>query len=268
MNRAYALPVAFALVVMLAAPAFAATPLTISTSGGTLYFPGDNAVVYFTTTANGALVNPDTTTVTLYLPNDANSFTLNATNVGTGVFYVNYTLPATATSGFYAVVISASYQSGAYLGTVTTGFEVSQGLINQENSILAAIGGLSSQISSVESNILSAMGVVGTSLNSTMGTVEASMNSADTTLTGAITASQNAITSAVTQAQTNIQGSVTSAQNTLSSSISASISSSFASLSSSNTTSFNNIRNYEYYILALTAIVLVLAIVILVLKRK
>jgi len=264
MNRVYALPVAFALVVMLAAPAFAASPLTISSSGGTLYFPGENAVVYFTTTANGALVNPDTTTVTLYLPNNANSFTLNATNVGTGVYYVNYTLPATALSGFYAVVITASYQSGAYLGTATTGFEVSQGLINQQNSILAAIGGLSSQISSVESNILSAMGVVGTSLNTTIATAEASMNTADSTLTGAITASQNAVTSAVSQAQTNIQGSVSTAQSSLSSSIS----SSFASLTSSNTSSFNNITNYEYYILALTAIVLIFAIVILVLKRK
>ena len=52
MKRALALPIAFAIVTMLAAPAFAASPLSISTSGGTLYFPGDNAVVYFTTTAN------------------------------------------------------------------------------------------------------------------------------------------------------------------------------------------------------------------------
>jgi len=263
-KRALALPAAFAILILLAAPAFAATPLTISTTGGTLYFPGENAVVYFTTTANGALVNPDTTTVTLYLPNNANSFTLTPTNVGTGVYYVNYTLPATAMSGFYAVVVTASYQSGSYVGTVATGFEVSQGLINQQNSILAAISGLSSQISTVESNILSAMGVVGTSLNSTLGSVKASMTSADSTLTGAITASQNAVTSAVSQAQTNVQGSVSSAQNSLSSSIS----SSFASLSSSNTTSFNNITNYEYYILALTAIVLIFAIVILVVKRK
>jgi hypothetical protein len=264
LKRALAIPVAFAIFIMLAAPAFAATPLTISTTGGTLYFPGENAVVYFTTTANGVLVNPDTTTVTLYLPNNANSFTLSATNVGTGVFYANYTLPATALSGFYAVVITASYQSGSYIGTVATGFEVSQGLINQQNSILAAIGGLSNQISSVESNILSAMGVVGTSLNSTLGSVKASMTSADSTLTGAITASQNAVTSAVSQSQTNIQSSVSAAQ----SSISSSLASSIASLTSSNTTSFNNITNYEYYIMALTAIVLICTIVILVLKRK
>ena len=263
-KKALAIPVAFAIIVMFAAPAFASTPLTISTTGGTLYFPGDNAVVYFTTTANGALVNPDTTTVTMYLPNNANSFTLSATNVGTGVYYVNYTLPATALSGFYAVVITASYQSGSFIGTVATGFEVSQGLINQQNSILAAIGGLSNQISSVESNILSAMGVVGTTLNSTLGSVKASMSSADSTLTGAITASQNAVTSAVTQAQTNIQSSVSSAQGSISSSLTSSI----ASLASSNTNSFNNITNYEYYILALTAIVLVFAIAILVLKRK
>jgi hypothetical protein len=252
------------LLLAVASPATATTGLTISTSGGTLYFPGDNAVVYFTTTANGALVNPDTTTVTLYLPNNANSFALTPTNAGTGVYYVNYTLPTDASTGYYAVVITASYSSGAYLGTTVTGFEVSQGLINQQNSILAAIGGLSTQISSVESNILSAMGVVGTSLNSTLGSVKASMASADSTLTGAITASQNAMTSAVSQAQTNIQGTVSSAQN----SISSSLSSSLSSLSSSNTTSFNNITNYEYYILALTAIVLIFAIVILVMKRK
>jgi hypothetical protein len=252
------------LLLAIAAPATAATEFTISTSGGSLYFPGDNAVVFFTTTAGGGLVTPDAITITLYLPNNANSFALTPTSAGTGVYYVNYTLPATAMSGFYAVVITASYQSGAYLGTVATGFEVSQGLINQQNSILAAIGGLSSQISSVESNILSVMGVVGTSLNSTLGSVKASMTSADSTLTGAITASQSAVTSAVSQAQTNIQGSVSSAQN----SISSSLTSSLASLTSSNTSSFNNITNYEYYILALTAIVLIFAIVILVMKRK
>ena len=260
MKRALALPIAFAIVTMLAAPAFAASPLSISTSGGTLYFPGDYAVVYFTTTANGALVNPDSTTVTLYLPNNANSFTLTATSAGTGVFYANYTLPDTALSGFYAVVITASYQSGAFLGTATTGFEVSQGLINQQNSILAAIGSLGSQISSAESNILSAMGVVGTSLNATMGSVKASMDAAGTTLTGAITSSQNAMTSALSQAQTNIQGSVSSAQSAISSSV--------ASLSSANSNSFGNVTNYEYIILALTAIVLILAIVLLVQKRK
>ena len=260
MNRALALPVAFALLAMLATPAFAATPLTVSTSGGTLYFPGDNAVVVFSTTANGALVTPDSTTVTLYLPNNANSFTLTATSMGTGVYYANYTLPDTAMSGYYAVVISASYQSGAFLGTATTGFEVSQGLINQQNSILAAIGSLSGQISTAESNILLAMGVVGDSLNSTMGTVKASMDAAGSTLTGAISASQNAVTSAVGQAQTNIQGSVSSAQNAISSSV--------ASLSSTNSDSFANVTNFEYIILALTAVVIVLTIVILLQKRK
>ena len=260
LKRAFALPLAFALLTMLAAPAFAATPLTISASGGSLYFPGDNAVVVFTTTANGVLVTPDSTTVTLYLPNNANSFVLTPVSMGTGVYSVSYALPDTASSGFYAVVVTASYQSGAYLGTATTGFEVSQGLINQQNSILAAIGSLSSQISSLESNILMAMGVVGTSLNSTMGSVKASMDAAGTTLTGAITSSQNAMTSALSQAQTNIQGSVSSAQSAISASL--------GSVSSSNTSSFGNIVNYEYIMLALTAIVLVLAIVILVQKRK
>ena len=260
LKRALALPVAFALLTMLAAPAFAATPLAISTSGGSLYFPGDSAVVVFTTAANGVLVTPDSTTVTLYLPNNANSFALTPVSMGTGVYSASYALPDTATSGFYAVVITASYQSGAYLGTATTGFEVSQGLINQQNSILAAIGSLSSQISSMESNMLLAMGVVGSSLNTTMGTVKASMDAAGTTLTGAITASQNAVTSAVNQAQSNIQGSVSQAQSAISSSL--------GSASSSNNSSFSNIVNYEYIILALTAVVLVLAIAILVIKRK
>ena len=68
------------------------------------------------------------------------------------------------------------------------------------------------------------------------------------------------MTSAVNQAQTNIQGSVSQAQSAISSTVS--------SLSSTNTDSFNNIVNYEYIILALTAIVLILAIVILAIKRK
>ncbi|MDG7007270.1 MAG: hypothetical protein JRN06_03365 [Nitrososphaerota archaeon] len=58
----------------------------------------------------------------------------------------------------------------------------------------------------------------------------------------------------------NIQGSVSQAQSAISSSV--------ASLSSANTSSFNDVVNYEYIKLALTAIVLILAIVLLTVKRN
>lgn len=264
MKRLLALPVAFFLVAMLASPALAANELSISASGGSLYFPGENAVVYFTTTADGTLVNPDTTTVTLYLPSNANSFALTPVSVSTGVFYVNYTLPATALTGFYAVVITASYLSGAYVGTVTSGFEVSQGLISQQNSILAAIGNLGSQLSTAESNILLAIGALNSSLNSAIASVGASVSSMGANLQAAITASQTAMAASVSQGTSAVQGAVSSAQ----SAVTSAMNSTSGSFSSSLDSYFNNINNYEYYILALTAVVLIVTIVILAARRK
>ncbi len=264
LKRALALLVAAVLVTVVAAPVSAASALSISTSGGAIYFPGENAVVYYTITANGALVNPDTATATLYLPNNANSFALTPVGVGTGVFYVNYTLPDTATAGFYAVVITASYQAGAYVGSAVSGFEVSQGIETMQNNILSAIGSLGEQISTAESNLLLAVGALNSSLANSFAASVASLNASlshmQSELQSAISTSQSAMTSAASQATTSIQGAITSAQSALASPIS--------DLSSSNTESFNNVINYQYYILALAAVVLILTIVLLALRRK
>ncbi len=264
MNRALALPVAFILVAAFAAPTHAATDLTISANGGTLYFPGENAVVFYTTTAAGALVNPDTTTVTLYLPNNANSFALTPTTVSTGVFTVNYTLPDTAGPGYYAVVITASYQAGAFTGTTVTGFEVSQGLSDIQSNILTAIGSLSSQVSNIESNILVSISALNSSVSSSQAAVSTALSAMSSTLQNSISASQSATASAISQATTSIQSAVSSAVSSAQSSIISAVNSVPTSVNSS----LDNILNYEYYILALTAVVLIIAIVIAVFRRK
>jgi len=301
----YAIPV-LALLLLAVAPVTAATPLTISTSGGSLYFPGESAVVYFTVTANGALVNPDTTTATLYLPNNANSFALTPVSLATGVFYVNYTLPDPAVYGTYAVVITSSYQSGAFVGSTVASFEVSQGLANMQANELAAVGVLSDQLSTAESNILSTvasgnamLGSVNSSLTnsiagvqssvttvgasvSSLGTsvsnlgttlqgsisssqtaVQSSITTLGTTLQGSITSSQSAVTAAISQGTTSVQGSITSAQ----SAIVSAVNSASSSVTSSINSSLTSIQNYEYILMVLVVIAIILAIIVLVRKK-
>jgi len=136
------------------ASAVSNSTLVIAIDGGVLQFPGETAVFYFTTTANGNVVNPTNMTVTIYFPNNVNNMVLTPTQVTTGVFMVSWTIPANAVTGFYALVVSASYQYGTFGGLAVKGFEISQGLQNNQNQIMTGIGGLSSQLSSVEANIL------------------------------------------------------------------------------------------------------------------
>lgn len=134
--------------------AVSSSTLVISIDGGTLQFPGENATFYFTTTANGNVVNPDNMSVTLYLPNNINSLTLTPIKVTNGVFEVTWAIPANAATGFYSLVVYASYGYGTFGGLAVKGFEISQGIQNNQNQVMTAIGGLSAQLSSVESNIL------------------------------------------------------------------------------------------------------------------
>jgi hypothetical protein len=131
------------------------TTLAISIDGGVLYFPGENAVFYFTTTANGNVVIPDNVSATLYFPNNVNNFVLKPVQVTTGVYMVNWTVPSNAVMGYYALVVYASYAYGTFGGLAVKGFEISQGIQNNQNQIMTGVGALSGQLSSVESNVLS-----------------------------------------------------------------------------------------------------------------
>jgi len=137
--------------------AVSSATLAISINGGTIQFPGETATFYFTTTANGNVVNPSNITVTLYFPNNINNIALTPTQVTNGVYMVQWPIPANAVTGYYALVVYASYQYGTFAGLAVQGFEISQGLQNNQNQIMTGIGGLSAQMSSVEANVMTAL---------------------------------------------------------------------------------------------------------------
>jgi hypothetical protein len=290
---------------MIAMPAFAASPdLLISVDVGALHFPGENAQMFITTTANGALVNPDTITATLYLPNGVNTIAPSPTNVGTGVYMANYTIPDGALTGFYAVVVTASYSGGSFKGSAVKGFEVSQGLSDMQGSILSAIGGLSGQLSSVESNVLSSISSTLNSLNSSFtnqlnGTngkvtalstqvtsLQSSISANLTSLAGSVaslstavqtlvTNSQTAITGAITTAQTAITGAITLASSSTQTQVNSArdailtpVNTMAGQISTISDTTLNNIQTFVYVILAVAILTLLVAIVLIFMKRK
>jgi hypothetical protein len=306
MNRLLAVPLVLALLFVVAVPAFAASDLIISIDGSTLLSPGDTASFVFTTTASGSLVNPSTVTATLYFPNGVNFLPLTPINVATGVYMVSFAVADDAAIGFYAIVVSGSYNFGSYSGTAVKGFEVSE----LQSNILSAIGGLSGQISGVEDNLLGAVNSVTslvTSVNGSVGrqfaatntqltgmqsalsgsisTLGTSISSLGTTVTGAITNSQSAITGAVTNSQTAVTGAITNSQTAVTgavtssqNSVQGSITNSQSSLTSAINTArdyvntqvgnvVNNVQTWEYIILLVAVITLILAVILLMRKK-
>jgi len=136
-----------------------------------LQFPGETAVFYFTATANGNPVNPTNMNVTIYFPNNVNNLALTPTQISTGVYMVSWAIPANAVTGFYALVVSATYQYGTFGGLAVKGFEISQGMQNNQNQVMTSIGALSDQLSSVETYVLSGQSQIMSSID----TVESNM---------------------------------------------------------------------------------------------
>jgi len=238
---------------------------------------------------NGALANMDSVTTTLYLPGGVNTISLTPTNVGTGVYTVTYSVPDDALTGFYALVVNASYSGGTFRGAAVKGFEVSAGLQGMQGNILMAIGGISEQLSTIESNVLSALssmnslvssvnsslsgqlaGVSGqvssaqSNLSSSISTLSASVSSLGTTLQGAITSSQSSIINAINQATTNTQGSVTTARDA----ILTPIGQVKDQLNTISVPGISNVLTYEYAILGITILTLIVAAVLIFIKRK
>lgn len=85
-------------------PGPAAVSLTVSV--GAIYFPGDTAVVYVLSTANGSPANAGTATLLLLLPNGT-SRNLALVSVSTGVYKASYTVPGKNSIGTYGLVASS-----------------------------------------------------------------------------------------------------------------------------------------------------------------
>jgi hypothetical protein len=304
MNRAFAVPLIFVLLAMVAVPVLAASPdLLISIDGSTLLSPGDTASFVFTATANGALVNPTTVTATLYFPNGVNFLPLTPTNISTGVYMVSFAIADDADTGFYAVVVSGSYSG--FSGTAVKGFEVS----DLQGNLLSAIGGLSGQVSSIEDNILGAVNSLtslvnsvnasvssqlnatnakltglnstltgnvsglGTSISSLGTSLQAAITSSQTAVQGSVTSSQNAVTGAITSSQNTITGAITSSQNTVTGAITSSQSSLTSAINGATgnvntkvSDTVSDVQTWEYIILLVAVITLILAVVMLIRK--
>jgi hypothetical protein len=96
--------------------------LTVSVSSGTLYFPGDNAVIFATTNLNGQLTTVTSLQLILVRPNGSN-ITLNAVLVTPGVYKASYVIPAAGSLGTYAVIVRA-HLAGSLDRSALAGFEV------------------------------------------------------------------------------------------------------------------------------------------------
>jgi hypothetical protein len=96
--------------------------LTVSVSTGTIYFPGDTAIVFATTNFNGQPTTIASLQLVLVKPNGSN-ITLNAVLVTPGVYKASYLIPTTGSMGTYAVIVKA-HQAGSSDGFALASFEV------------------------------------------------------------------------------------------------------------------------------------------------
>lgn len=98
-------------------------PATISltVSVGTIYFPGDTAVVYVLSTANGSPAKADSISLLILFPNGT-SKSLTLVAVSTGVYKASYLVPGKNSIGTYGLV-ATSQLNGASASALSS-FEV------------------------------------------------------------------------------------------------------------------------------------------------
>ncbi len=119
--------------------------LTVSLDVGSIYFPGDTAVVYVLTSQSGTPVGPSGLTLRLTLTKpDGSGVTLNATSLGPGLFKATYLIPRNGSLGTYALTARASVTGGAN-GSALRSFEVKLSWLNAQGGTVvsaAAIVGM------------------------------------------------------------------------------------------------------------------------------
>jgi len=98
--------------------------LTVNIEVGTIYFPGDTAVVSVLLTQSGTLVSPAAIQLKIQLIKpDGSMITLNASSVSPGLFIAKYQIPSAGPIGVYAVKATVHSTGGAD-GTGLGSFEV------------------------------------------------------------------------------------------------------------------------------------------------
>ncbi|MEM1994307.1 MAG: hypothetical protein QXW32_02345, partial [Nitrososphaerales archaeon] len=160
--------------VWLTEPALAESlKIDVLIDGAPIHFPGEVATFYVVTLINNELTPVDNIEALLYIPNVYGYIRLNASTVDEGVYRISFMLQDSAEAGFYAIIVKVSSKNGAYKGVAVKGFEVSKGLNSIESNILKSISGLSSQLTTVEDNILSNQ----VSIDRTLASINASVGS-------------------------------------------------------------------------------------------
>ena len=96
--------------------------LTVSVSTGTIYFPGDMANIFATTSLNGQRTTVTSLQLTLVRPNGS-IVTLSAVLVTPGVYKASYVISSAGSLGTYAVIVDA-HQGGSSDGSALASFEV------------------------------------------------------------------------------------------------------------------------------------------------
>src|SRR2546427_5446197 len=113
--------------------------LSLRVDSGTIYFPGDTATFYVTTTNDGIPIATDSLQLTLVRP-DNTTVALRGSPMSTGVYKVTYQLPTSKALGVYDLTATAQKQ-GYTTGTSSLSFEVKPTwLSSQANKITSAVG--------------------------------------------------------------------------------------------------------------------------------
>ncbi len=112
------------------------SPLEVNVQVGTIYFPGDTAVIYVQTSLNGAPVAPDTLQLFLAMPNGSFAI-LHPVPLQAGFFKASFAIPGKATAGTYAVSATA-HKAGSVDGMSLRAFEVKPSWIRSQAPIITS----------------------------------------------------------------------------------------------------------------------------------
>ncbi len=119
--------------------------LAVSVTAGTVYFPGETAVIHVLTSFDGLPAQPQDLQLqaTLYRPNGSTQ-QLSLTRLSDGVYQAEYTVPRAGSIGTYAIVVVATHDETSSSGLAS--FEVKPSWISQQGPRIAtaatAIGGI------------------------------------------------------------------------------------------------------------------------------
>ncbi len=101
-----------------------ATSLAVSVDVGTVYFPGDIAVIYLSTSMNGSPFSSGDLQLKLILfKPDGTNLTLNVILISSGFYKASYSVPSSSSVGTYGIVAKAT-TAGSSAAVALGGFEV------------------------------------------------------------------------------------------------------------------------------------------------